>query len=274
MYRPSILVVGSVLRWVIQAFNSSGALVDADSNPTIAIRKNGSAIGDSVTIVKRSATTGIYDCEYNPAGELEGDSFTFHETVTISTIAYANDPWVCQVVAVERGTDGANTTTPPTAEAIASAVRVELTDELEIINNIPDSFEFVVDQISAIQTVFYISPTYGILPNQVRAKSLRPYFMDTSRIGPIIILDNNKEEVDLTQFDGDLYVVVEDSDTNEVLMYDADPHYILHNLYIDPSPESVGVLDAPLCWALRRISNNQLLMEGPWEVQNAAYGTE
>lgn len=157
---------------------------------------------------------------------------------------------------------------------VPAAVRVELTDELEIINNIPDSFEFVVDQISAIQTVFYISPTFGIIPKTVNGRTLRPYYKDTSRIGPIVILDNNKEEFDLSIYDGDLCVIVEDSDTDEVLLYDADPHYVLHNLYIDPSPESVGVLEAPLCWSLRRISNNQVLMEGPWEVQNAAYGTE
>ena len=156
--------------------------------------------------------------------------------------------------------------------AIASAVRVELTDELEIINNIPESFEFIAEQIDDIQTVFYVSPTFSIVPNAVKERTLRPYYKDTSRIGPIGIYDANKDEVDLTPFDGDMYVVVEDSDTDEVLMRDDDPYYVTYNLYIDPSPESVGVLNAPLCWALRRISDNKFLAGGPWEVQNGAYG--
>jgi hypothetical protein len=101
-------------------------LKDADSTPTVAVRKNGSSVGDSVTITKRSATTGIYDCSYNPAGEVEGDSFTLEESVTMTgtttSSATYNFAWNCRVVAVERGTDSANTTTPPTAGAVADAV--------------------------------------------------------------------------------------------------------------------------------------------------------
>lgn len=347
MDRPSILIVGNILRWVVQIYNSSGTLIDADSNPTIAIRKNGSAIGDSVTVTKRTATTGIYDCEYNPAGEVEGDSFTFHETITISTVPYPNDPWVCQVVAVERGTDGANTTTPPTASAnatavrselgltgsldsafsdvdsnvsavglavvdrptlaqieastvlakesnattnkteiltavgnievdnaaIASAVRVELTDELEIINNIPASFDFISEQIDEIQTVVYVSPAYITVPMSIKAKTVRPFYKDMSRLGPIGYFDSTKTPIDLATFDGDMYIVVEDKETNTVLLYNEDPTYVEHNLYIDPSQESVESTSNNICWALRLISNDKVLMEGPWEIQNAAYGT-
>ena len=157
--------------------------------------------------------------------------------------------------------------------AIAEAVRVELTDELDIINNIPDSFDAISTQIDDIETVFYVSPAAFTSPGKITGRTLRPYYKDTSRLGPIGIADSTKTPIDLSAFEGDLYVSVMDSDTLEVLLYDNDPYFVTSNLYIDPSPESVGVLDAPLCWALRRISDNKTLMEGPWEVQFAAYRT-
>jgi hypothetical protein len=79
MDRPEVLHVGSILYWVIRTYNISGVLIDADSDPTVAVRKNGASVGDSVTVIKRAATTGIYDCSYDPAGEVEGDSFTIEE---------------------------------------------------------------------------------------------------------------------------------------------------------------------------------------------------
>jgi hypothetical protein len=110
--RPNILHVGGTLFWVIRTRDpDTQVLKDADSAPTVAIRKNGASTGDSVTVTKRSATTGIYDCSYNPAGEVEGDEFTVEEsaTVTGTTTAqatYANS-WAFTVLAVERGTDNA-----------------------------------------------------------------------------------------------------------------------------------------------------------------------
>ncbi len=261
--RPTTSIVGSVIYWVIHIFDSDGLLIDADSTPTVVVRKNGIATIDSVTITKRSATTGIYDCEYNPAAEVEGDKFTFEETVVIDTVSYANDPWSLTILA-----------NVPSASTTAQAVRTELTDELDIINNIPDSFDAISTQIDDISTVVYVSPAAFTSPGKITGRSLRPYYKDTSRLGPIGIADSTKTPIDLSPFDGDLYVSVMDSDTLEVLLYDDDPYFVTSNLYIDPSPESVGVLNAPLCWALRRISNDQTLMEGPWEVQFAAYGTE
>ena len=85
MLRPALLLKNNTLTWVIRIYNTSGALVDADSTPTVAVRKNGSSTGDSVTPTKRSATTGIYDCSYNPASEVEGDQFTIEETATVSS---------------------------------------------------------------------------------------------------------------------------------------------------------------------------------------------
>lgn len=118
--RPTVFQIGGTLYWVIQTRNpDTMVLKDADSTPTVAVRKNGSSVGDSVTITKRSATTGIYDCSYNPAGEVEGDSFTLEESVTITgtttSSATYNFAWNCRVIAVERGTDSA---------ALASGVNV------------------------------------------------------------------------------------------------------------------------------------------------------
>jgi len=83
--RPTVFQVGGTLYWVIQTRNpDTMVLKDADSTPTVAVRKNGASVADSVTVTKRSATTGIYDCSYNPASEVEGDSFTFEESATVT----------------------------------------------------------------------------------------------------------------------------------------------------------------------------------------------
>jgi hypothetical protein len=110
--RPDTLHVNGTVYWVIRTYNPDTlVLKDADSTPTVAVRKNGASVGDSVTITKRSATTGIYDCSYNPAGEVEGDSFTIEESATITgtTTAQAtySQSWAFTVIAIERGSDTA-----------------------------------------------------------------------------------------------------------------------------------------------------------------------
>ena len=83
--RPTVFQVGGTLYWVIQTRNpDTMVLKDADSTPSVAVRKNGASVADSVTVTKRSATTGIYDCSYNPASEVEGDSFTLEESATVT----------------------------------------------------------------------------------------------------------------------------------------------------------------------------------------------
>lgn len=140
MNRPSVLQVGGTLYWVIVTRNpDTMVLKDADSTPTVAVRKNGASTADSVTVTKRSATTGIYDCSYNPASEVEGDKFTFEESATVtgtttSSATYRHN-WDLTVIAVERGTDGANTTTPPTTGAIADAVLTESVLDHRNVNN-------------------------------------------------------------------------------------------------------------------------------------------
>ena len=72
-------------------------------NPNRCGAKNGSSVGDSVTVTKRSATTGIYDCSYDPAGEAEGDSYTLEEraqvTGTTTAQAYYDSSFSVRVLA-------------------------------------------------------------------------------------------------------------------------------------------------------------------------------
>lgn len=98
--RPTQLVAGEVLRWTISLVNPNDptSAIDADSNPSIAIRKNGTATFDSVTVVKRVGTTGDYDCEYDPAGEVFSDQFQVEETVIIGGITYPPKKWPFLVV--------------------------------------------------------------------------------------------------------------------------------------------------------------------------------
>lgn len=98
MSRPTTFLKDTTLVWVMRLYDPEDGvtLIDADSTPTVAVRKNGSAVGDSVTVTKRSATTGIYDCSYNPAAEAEGDQFTLEESATIAAVAYQSN-WECSV---------------------------------------------------------------------------------------------------------------------------------------------------------------------------------
>lgn len=118
--RPDTLHVGGTLYWVIRTRDPDTLILkDADATPTVAVRKNGASTGDSVTINKRSATTGLYDCSYNPAAEVEGDVFELEERVqvtgTTTAQAYYDSGFSVKIAAVERGTDSA---------ALASGVNV------------------------------------------------------------------------------------------------------------------------------------------------------
>lgn len=109
--RPALFHINTNVVWTITTYDPDkpGVEKDADSNPTVTVRKNGSAVGDSVTVTKRTSTTGIYDCSYNPAGEVEGDTFTIEESVTItgstSPSATYRYRWAIEAIALERGTD-------------------------------------------------------------------------------------------------------------------------------------------------------------------------
>lgn len=108
MSRPVTLLKDNTVYWAMRLYNSSQVLVDADSTPTVAVRKNGASTADVVTVTKRAATTGIYDCTYNPASEVEGDQYCVEESATISSQAYENS-WSFVVQEAERGTNSAST---------------------------------------------------------------------------------------------------------------------------------------------------------------------
>jgi len=105
MSRPTTMKVDGTVYWAIFTYTDAGVLVDADSTPSVAVRKNGAAVGDAVTITKRAATTGIYDCSHNPAGEVDGDTFGYEETATISSQDYPN-VWSLEVQATAGGGGG------------------------------------------------------------------------------------------------------------------------------------------------------------------------
>ena len=111
-------------------YDTDGILTDADSTPSVSVRKNGASVADSVTVTKRAATTGIYDCTHDPSSEVEGDCFSYEETATLSAQDYVN-PWVLEVEAAERGTDGANTAAPVDVSANVAAILAD-TDELQL----------------------------------------------------------------------------------------------------------------------------------------------
>lgn len=89
--RPTILPKNKTLRWAIYLYDdATGVLIDADSTPTVAVRKNGGSTADTVTVTKRSATTGIYDCVFDPTGEVDGDIFEFAESAVVLGTTYIN----------------------------------------------------------------------------------------------------------------------------------------------------------------------------------------
>lgn len=117
--RPTILHVGGVLYWTMQTRNPDTMILkDADSTPTVAVRKNGASTADSVTVTKRSATTGLYDCSYDPASEVEGDEFVFEESATVTGTTTAQATylfgWSCTVIAVNSGSNGVVNVLPAT----------------------------------------------------------------------------------------------------------------------------------------------------------------
>ena len=129
MSRPASMKVDGTVYWTLMTYDADGILVDADSNPLIDIRKNGSPILDVATVVKRAGQTGIYDYIYNPSGEVEGDCFLIQETATVSGQSYVNS-WSLEVEAIERGTDGANTVAPVDVSSDVSAILAD-TNELQ-----------------------------------------------------------------------------------------------------------------------------------------------
>lgn len=166
--RPTELHVGGTLYWTLLTRDPDTLLLkDADATPTVAVRKNGASVGDSVTVTKRSATTGIYDCSYNPAGEAEGDSYILEErarvTGTTTAQAYYDSSFQVRVVtpvaaeavktaAIKAKTDSLTFTTPGKVDATAeldSASQTEVLDAVTAANAKLDSIALKTALINA-----------------------------------------------------------------------------------------------------------------------------
>ena len=81
--RPKHLEIGDPILWTIIIIDPDGKPFDAEADPTITVRKNGSAIGDTPVVVRR--TVGVYDCSYLPVTTpSEADQFTIEELVSIN----------------------------------------------------------------------------------------------------------------------------------------------------------------------------------------------
>ena len=153
MSRPTSFKIDSTIFWTIRTYTSAGTLTNADATPTVAIRKNGSATADVATVVKRSATIGIYDCSYNPSGENEGDSFTIEETATISAQDYENS-WSIQCEAFEKGLTQADVRSS-LGMVLNYNLDVRLTDILSAIgslNNFDPSSDTVTATVQSVAT--------------------------------------------------------------------------------------------------------------------------
>jgi hypothetical protein len=118
-------VVGGTARGTLPAIvdPDDGITPVTPSALTCLVIKNGTDTGDSVTIIAvGGGRTGVYKWSYDPAGEAEFDEFSLVFTITIDGDPYYHTVDLIAAVA-ERGTDGANTTTPPTVAAIADEVQ-------------------------------------------------------------------------------------------------------------------------------------------------------
>lgn len=89
---------------------------------TCLVIKNGVDTADAVTITAvGGGRVGVYKWSYDPAGEVEGDQFSLVFEITIDSLPYYHTEDLV-VVAVERGTDGANTAAPLDAAGTRAAV--------------------------------------------------------------------------------------------------------------------------------------------------------
>ena len=146
MSRPTTMKVDGTVYWAIFTYTDAGVLVDADSDPTVAVRKNGGSTAELVTVTKRAATTGIYDCEHAPSGEIDGDTFGYEETATVSAQAYVNR-WSLEVRAAA-GAGGGDATAANQTTIIANIAAL-------------NDFDPAVDVVANVGTVAVNSDMRG-----------------------------------------------------------------------------------------------------------------
>ena len=146
MSRPTTMKVDGTVYWAIFTYTDAGVLVDADADPTVAVRKNDGSTADLVTVTKRAATTGIYDCEHAPSGEVDGDTFGYEETATVSAQAYVNR-WSLEVRAAA-GAGGGDATAANQTTIIANIAAL-------------NDFDPAVDVVANVGTVAVNSDMRG-----------------------------------------------------------------------------------------------------------------
>lgn len=185
--RPATLLKDSTLYWTLSIRDSAGELVNADSTPTVAVRKNGASVGDSVTVSKRSATTGLYDCAYNPASEAEGDQFTLEETATIGGIDYFNAFGVSVVDNI-----------PTISEIQAAAVIVSPVSAAQVEAQRGNDITRAIGDGSAISIRSMVDAQGNAL--NLAGKTLRVYVMSSGSTPATI---HTIESGSITVFDGD-----------------------------------------------------------------------
>lgn len=162
--RPAFFKKDTTWKWDIRLSNASGA-VDADSLPTVVVYKGGVATGESVTVTKPAATTGWYQCSFDPAGEAEHDVYGFAENVTISAVAQPPFHWHAVVVLAERGTDAGMLAASYTAPDNASITAIKAKTD-----NLPTDPADASDIASSFSTVnSTLSTIAGYLDTEVAA---------------------------------------------------------------------------------------------------------
>ena len=107
-----------------------GVTALAADSITYVVRRNGVDTAETITI--SSLATGLNEWTYNPADESEGEQISIRFTITVTdsgsnvhTVFHAVD---LVVVAVERGTNGANTTVPDNTTIALIYELLQLTD--------------------------------------------------------------------------------------------------------------------------------------------------
>jgi len=289
MNRPAVLHVGGTLYWVVLTRNpDTMVLKDADSTPTVAVRKNGASVGDSVTITKRSATTGIYDCSYNPASEIEGDKFTLEESVTITgtTTAQATyqNNWDAVVIApvAEIQSGLATTTQLTTVEGKIDTIDDFVDTEVSAIKGVTDKLDTTVEVDGAVyrfttnaleqapsgSTTVQVAPLQSVAPNRVAGTEIVTYLYDVSAIGPIAVTDADGTAIDLSALT--LKVCIEKIDGT--VLANVTPTISGgsgNQVTFTPNADSVAKTGT-YRWSLRQTSNNQVYALGDFVVDPAA----
>jgi hypothetical protein len=129
MDRPSTAYSGKILRWTILVKGEDGRPLDADSDPTVTLRKAGAAATESVTVTKRAGATGLYDCTVTPAGSL-GDPYEVTESVEVygNTTPYV-ETWTFTLVGALGSSETTVTDFADDLTDIMNAPKVTKTEE-------------------------------------------------------------------------------------------------------------------------------------------------